>query len=60
MRVEYELPTQDGRTPLIRAAWRGRTDCIRLRLESGADKDAKDNVRGTKYIDVLPDSVLLI
>ena len=37
--------TQDGSTALIRAAEYGRTDCVRLLVDGGADKDAKDIVR---------------
>ncbi len=37
--------SQDGYTPLIRAAWKGNTDCVRLLLEAGADKDTVDAVR---------------
>ncbi len=36
---------QDGRTALIWAAEKGRTDIVRLLLESGSDKEAKQNVR---------------
>jgi ankyrin repeat protein len=32
-------------TPLMYAADEGRTDCVRLLLDVGADKDAKDLVR---------------
>jgi hypothetical protein len=32
-------------TPLHRAACFGHTECVRLLLEHGADKEAKDNVR---------------
>ena len=39
--------TQCGETALIAAAEWGRTDCVRLLLESGADKNARNNVRDT-------------
>jgi hypothetical protein len=37
--------TQLGCTALIRAAENGRTDCVRLLIEVGADKDAKMKAR---------------
>jgi hypothetical protein len=36
---------QRGNTALIYAAQYGRVDCVRLLIDAGADKDAKDNVR---------------
>jgi hypothetical protein len=36
---------QDGVTALFRAANNGRTDCLQLLLENGADAEVKDNVR---------------
>ncbi len=36
---------QDGSTALVLAAWHGYTECVRLLLESGADKEATDDVR---------------
>jgi hypothetical protein len=36
---------QGGWTALIRAARFGHTDCVRLLLDAGADKEAKDHVR---------------
>lgn len=36
---------QDGSTVLINAAANGHADCVRLLLESGADMEAKNNVR---------------
>jgi hypothetical protein len=38
------IGTQDGFTALIYAAWKGRTDCARLLLDAGADKNATDEV----------------
>ena len=35
-----------GRTALILAAKEGNTECVRLMLNAGADKNAKDKVRG--------------
>jgi hypothetical protein len=32
-------------TALIRAAAQGETECVRVLLEAGADKDAQDKVR---------------
>ena len=40
--------TQGGSTALIRAAHEGRTDCVRLLLEAGAEKDAQNYVRAIK------------
>ena len=39
---------QNGVTPLMQAAENGNTDCMRLLLEAGVDKNAKDNVRDWK------------
>ena len=36
---------QDGSTVLIHAAANGHTDSVRLLLESGADMEAKNDVR---------------
>ena len=44
----HTIGTQSGRTALIRAANGGHTDCARLLLESGANVDAKSNVRSRK------------
>jgi hypothetical protein len=38
---------QYGWTTLIYAAIRDRADCVRLLINAGADKDAKDMVRVT-------------
>ncbi len=38
---------QDGYTALIRAALKGHTDCVRLLVEAGADKNTFDAVRKT-------------
>jgi ankyrin repeat protein len=43
--VFYLLRLQDGETALIWAAQNGRADCVRMLLQSGADKDAQDKVR---------------
>ncbi len=40
-----KLNSQSGRTALMRAASRGRADCVRLLIDAGADKDAKNRVR---------------
>ena len=40
-----EFDSQDGWTALIWAAWNGHTECVRLLIDAGADKDAKDQVR---------------
>ena len=36
---------QDGRTALISAVEKGHSACVRVLLEGGADKEAKDHVR---------------
>ncbi len=36
---------QGGFTALLRAASNGHTDCVRLLIERGADKEAKTSVR---------------
>ncbi len=41
----FALQSQHGRTALNVAAYFGRTECVRLLLEAGADKDATDDVR---------------
>ncbi len=37
--------SQDGCTALLRAAESGHADCVRLLLDAGADKNAKNRVR---------------
>jgi ankyrin repeat protein len=39
------LTAQNGQNALIRAAMGGHTDCVRLLLDAGADKNAKTKVR---------------
>jgi hypothetical protein len=36
--------SQSSSTPLVDAAQYGHAECVRLLLESGAEKEAKDNV----------------
>ncbi len=36
---------QSEDTALIRAAVHGRTDCVRMLIDVGADKDSKNSVR---------------
>ena len=43
--VFFCVQAQEDCTALIIAAHRGHTDSIRLLLDAGADKEAKDNVR---------------
>ena len=43
--VECNAHTQVGSTALIHAAASNHADCVRLLDESGADKNAEDNVR---------------
>jgi hypothetical protein len=38
---------QNGWTALICAATNGHADCVRLLLDAGADKEAKDSVRAS-------------
>ena len=38
---------QDGKTPLHRAAYLGREEAVRMLLEAGADREAKNNVSRT-------------
>jgi ankyrin repeat protein len=40
-----ESDSQDGDTALIYAADDGHADCVRLLIDAGADKEAKNNVR---------------
>jgi ankyrin repeat protein len=40
---------QDGDTALIGAAAKGHTDCVRLLIDAGADKDVRTNVRVCHY-----------
>jgi hypothetical protein len=44
--------SQNGWTALFSAAVFGRTDCLRLLIEAGADKDAKNNVRVGRCFDL--------
>jgi ankyrin repeat protein len=46
--VEFDL--QDGWTALMYAAQDGRAECVRLLINAGADKEAKDNVRRWKLL----------
>ncbi len=47
----YISSTQDdGRTALIYASENGHTECARVLLDGGADKEATDHVRDQKYI----------
>ncbi len=39
-----ECDAQFGWTPLIRAAGNSNAECVRLLLDAGADKEARDNV----------------
>ncbi len=41
-----EMHAQNGRTALFYAAIKGHAECVRLLLDAGADKEAKNNVRG--------------
>ena len=46
----YISQTQnDGRTALIYAAVQGHTECARVLLDGGADKDVSDHVRNQRY-----------
>ena len=38
------LMSQDGRTALMQAAKQGKDSCLKLLLEAGCHKEAKDNV----------------
>ena len=40
---------QEACPALILAASNGHTDCVRLLLEGGADKEARDNVRDIQF-----------
>ncbi len=44
-RRRYMVHVQGGGTALKTAAIYGHADCVRLLLDAGADKNAKDNVR---------------
>ena len=44
-RVTLMCQTQGRATALIVAAERGHTECVRLLVEGGAEKDAKNSVR---------------
>ncbi len=39
-----EFDTQNGFTALTRAVHWGHADCVRLLIDAGADKEARDNV----------------
>ena len=49
--MAFEQLGQGGWTALILAARWGRTDCVQLLLDAGADKNATDNVRGRSFLD---------
>ena len=40
-----ESKSQGGWTALLNAALHGHADCLKLLIDAGANKDAKDNVR---------------
>jgi ankyrin repeat protein len=42
--------SQDGWTALMLAASRDRVDCVRLLLDAGADKEAKNDVRASAVV----------
>ena len=44
------MRAQNGSTTLILAADNGHTGFVRLLLDAGADKDAKNNVRGQSAV----------
>ena len=44
--LHIPLTIQENYTSLHRAAIYGQSECVRLLLDRGADKDAKDDVRG--------------
>jgi ankyrin repeat protein len=46
---ENKFHLQDGLTALIFAAIYGKIESVRMLLQVGADKDAKDAVRVLKY-----------
>lgn len=45
MAAHRHARAQYGRTSLVFAAEKGHADCVRLLLDAGADKNAKDRVR---------------
>ena len=49
IRSDVQHGFSDVRTALIWAAENGRTECVRLLLEGGANKEAKQLVRATIF-----------
>ncbi len=47
--IYMQWQTQDGDTALILAAQNDRIECVRLLLEAGAEKNAKNDVREIKF-----------
>jgi ankyrin repeat protein len=43
-----DFNSQGGWTALILAAWNGHADCVRLLIDAGAGKDARNNVRHSR------------
>ena len=43
--LRCESDKQDGFTALIKAAMNGRAECMRLLIDAGANKEARDRVR---------------
>ena len=41
---------QNEETALIRAGVHGRTDCVRMLIDAGADKEAKNKVRFPNHV----------
>ena len=50
--INHASQTQKGRTALLHSALNGESDCVRLLVEAGADKEAKDSVRDVLCFDV--------
>ena len=44
--LTYGVALQNGHTPLYIAAWKGHLEVAQLLLDSGANKEAKNEVRG--------------
>ena len=43
--IIYFTLSQDGLTPLMRASYRGNTECVAVLLDRGAQANQKDKVR---------------
>ena len=52
--------SQDERTALMYAAQEGKDECVKVLLEAGCDKEAKDKVRDERGVVVMPREIVVL